>query len=441
MEEKYILLSLKKNMEEKTMGIKKIPKEKGIDNSLHVLTEGYLFISNRSHAFGSDIFETHLLGENAICLRGASAAELFYDNDKFKREHAAPKRVVKTLFGNKGVQTLDGEEHVHRKKMFMSLMTPSALKRMKEITRKQWEFACEDWKPKTEVILYNESLKLLCRAACEWTGVPLEEKEVEEKTKELACMFESPAAIGPSFWKGKKARSNAEKWIGDMINSIRNKELSVPEENALYKISMHRTLQGELLETETAAVEVINILRPIVAIAIYITFNALALYQHPQEAEKLSSGNEQKLQQFVQEVRRFYPFFPFIPARVKEEFSWNDYIFPKDTLTLLDIYGTNHHPELWSEPDLFLPDRFIKWRDSPFSFIPQGGGDHYLGHRCAGEWMTLEIMKESLDFLANAITYDLPTQDFSFRFNEMPALPHSKIIIKNIRKKTKDCLN
>jgi hypothetical protein len=50
---------------------------------------------------------------------------------------------------------------------------------------------------------------------------------------------------------------------------------------------------------------------------------------------------------FVQEVRRFYPFFPFVAAVVKKDFTWKGFEFKEGTLTFLDLYGTNHDPEVW----------------------------------------------------------------------------------------------
>lgn len=94
--------------------------------------------------------------------------------------------------------------------------------------------------------------------------------------------------------------------------------MNPPENTTLHKFSWYRDLEGNLLDTETAAVEVINILRPIVAIAIFINFIALALHHYPEEKEKLKSGDKKYSQMFVQEVRRFYPFFPFVVALVKK---------------------------------------------------------------------------------------------------------------------------
>lgn len=76
-----------------------MPEDKGFDQTLNVLKEGYDFVMSRNKALGSDVFETRILGEKTICLTGSRAAELFYDHTRFRRSDAAPKRVEKTLFG------------------------------------------------------------------------------------------------------------------------------------------------------------------------------------------------------------------------------------------------------------------------------------------------------------------------------------------------------
>ena len=124
------------------------------------------------------------------------------------------------------------------------------------------------------------------------------------------------------------------------------------ENTALYKIARHRDLAGNLLDVKTAAVEVINLLRPMVAISIFIQFIAIALVHYPEEKKKIRSGGDQYARMFVQEVRRFYPFFPFVAAVVKDDFTWKNYPFKKGTLTLLDIYGQNRSG-LWGDPEQF----------------------------------------------------------------------------------------
>ncbi|PYZ94984.1 cytochrome P450 [Salipaludibacillus keqinensis] len=413
---------------------KNMPKEKGLDHTLSLLQEGYQFIINRRHTMQSNVFETKLLGEKAICLSGSEAAKVFYDNDKFKREGAAPKPVQKTLFGKGGVQGLDGEAHRHRKAMFMSLMSKDDLKEIRQLTKTHWEKAAKDWESQDEIVLYEEVKKILTKVACEWTGVPLKEEEVEDRADLLSEMFETPAEVNLNHFKGWRARSKAEKWIETLVEEVRSNDREVEKGRALYAFTWHKDHEGKLLDENIVAVELINLLRPIVAISVYIAFTGLAINQYPEKVTSLAEGEEDKLQWFIQEVRRYYPFFPFTAAKVKETFTWEGYTFEKDTLTLLDLYGTNHHPDDWDNPDRFEPERFAEWSGSPFNFIPQGGGEFDIGHRCAGEWITIDILKESLNYLVNHLDYTLPEQDLSFSMTEIPAIPKSKIKMTNVKR-------
>lgn len=413
----------------------RIPQEDGMDNSLSLLSEGYQFIPNRLQKFKSNIFETRLLGQKVICISGEEAAELFYDNEQFQRKGAVPKRIFKSLFGVGGVQGMDGAAHAHRKALFMSLMTRERLQDLNELTNKQWEIAIDNWEKKDKVELFKASEEIMCRTACQWAGVPLWAKELKQRTNDLGALIDSFGAIGPRYWRGRQGRIRSERWIKQIILQVRTGKIFAEEDTALNAMAWHEDLNGNLLSLKTAAVELINILRPIVAIARYITFGAVALHQYPETREKLMSYTGDYSQMFVQEVRRFYPFGPFLGAKVREDFTWEDYEFQKGKLVLLDIYGTNHSPELWESPGTFQPERFKDWEGSPFDFIPQGGGGYDMGHRCAGEWITIEGMKTSLEFLTKRVDYEVPKQDLSYSMVRMPTIPKSRFIIRNVRRK------
>lgn len=414
---------------------REIPKLEGKNHTADMIREGYQFLRNRRRGLHSNIFETYVLGERVICLSGEYAAELFYDTEKFIRKDAMPKRFKETLTGEGGVQSLDGSAHRHRKEAFMSLMSEEKIKQLKEMAAGQWERKLDDFERMPEVNVYEEAQELLLRLACQWAGVPLKEKQVEEKKEAIIQLFESPATLGYTQWKAKKARQELETWIAGLIKSVRKGDLIPYEGTAMKVFAFYRDERGELLSEKTAAVEVLNIIRPIVAISIYIAFEVHALIQHPKDHQKLASGNEKDLQDFVQEVRRLYPFFPFNAARVKEDFEWEGYTFEKGTLTMLDFYGTNHDPTLWNNPEIFDPSRFKGEPITPFNLIPQGGGEYIMNHRCAGEWATIEVMKTSLDYFANRMTFDVPKQDLSYSLVNIPSIPKSRILLKNVKRK------
>src|SRR5699024_12826690 len=98
-----------------------IAVDKGIDNTLSFLLEGYHYISNRTNKFGRNMFKTRLLGGKLfICMVGVEAAEVFYDNHKFKRHGAAPKRVINMTFGAGGAQTIGDNTYQHRHTVLMN---------------------------------------------------------------------------------------------------------------------------------------------------------------------------------------------------------------------------------------------------------------------------------------------------------------------------------
>ncbi|WP_181279862.1 cytochrome P450 [Bacillus atrophaeus] len=414
---------------------KQVPHDKALDNSLAMMREGYLFIKNRVDRYQSDLFETRLLGQKAICMSGEEAAKVFYDPERMKRNGALPKRLLKTLFGVDAIQTMDGDAYTHRKLLFMSLMTPPHQKRLAELAMEQWLAALSKWEGAEKVELFEEAKNVLCKIACQWAGVPLEESEVKERADDFSAMVDAFGAVGPRHWKGRRARPRAEEWIRDIIENVRAGKTEAEKGTALYEMAFHTELDGSRLDTQMAAVELINVLRPIVAISTFITFSALALHNHPEYKEKLKSGNGDDLEMFVQEVRRFYPFGPFLGAQARKDFVWNQCEFKEGMLVLLDLYGTNHDARLWEDPNEFRPERFKDRNEQLFDLIPQGGGDPAKGHRCPGEGITIEVMKVTLDFLINHIEYEVPEQDLSYSLVRMPSLPESGFVMSRIRRK------
>jgi len=414
---------------------KQIPKEKRLDSTISVLKEGYLFIPNRIEKLNSTIFETRLLGQRAIVISGKDAAELFYDEEKMKRKDVVPKRIQKSLFGVGGVQGLDDRAHRHRKQLFMSLMTRENIEELLEIVENQFEIVAEQWEKMSSVPFLKEMEKLLFRAICQWAGVPLWAKELDQRAKDMGAMIDAFGAVGMRHVQGRRARKRSEVWVQSLIEQVRAGKLLPAQDKPLYKMAWHKDLNGSLLHSRIAAVELINILRPTVAVGRYITFGVVALAEYPDARVKFMKDKGNYRQMFAQEVRRYYPFGPFLGAKPRFDFTWKSYPFKKGTLVILDIYGTNHSEEIWSNPDRFDPDRFENWKGSPFSFIPQGGGDYDVGHRCAGEGITVELMKTCLGFLTDHLSYKLPPQDLSYRLNRMPSVPESRVVLEGVRRK------
>jgi fatty-acid peroxygenase len=412
------------------------PQARTIDDSVALLADGYTYIGKRCAEHNSDTFETRMMLQRVTCTQGEDAARMFYEPGRFTRNGAMPPTALLLLQDVGSVQTLDGDAHYQRKAMFLSLLDKEGVQKLANTVAEEWRAALGRWERMDKVLLHPEVRTILTRAVCRWAGVPLREEEVKGRTHEFGEMIDGAAAVGPRNWRAQWLRMGTERWAKGWIEDIRDRKRDAPVGSPAYVIALHRKPDGELLGTGTAAVELINVLRPTVAVARFVTFSALALHEHPHLRERVATADDQYLEWFAQEVRRFYPFFPVVGGRARVAFEWRGRQFKPGDWVLLDMYGTNHDPRAWEQPGVFNPERFRHWDGNPYTLIAQGGGDYANGHRCPGEPATVEIVKTALRLLTREMEYAVPKQDLRLNLHKMPALPPSKFVMEEVRAKT-----
>jgi fatty-acid peroxygenase len=183
-----------------------------------------------------------------------------------------------------------------------------------------------------------------------------------------------------------------------------------------------------------AAVELLNVIRPTVAISWFLAFAGHALIRWPGYRGQLAGGDPAFAEAWAHEVRRFYPFAPFVGGRAPREVEWDGERVPEGAIVLLDIYGQNHDPELWGDPYTFRPERFLDAHGAvrdigAHELIPQGGGDPRSGHRCPGEQITVALLS-ALSVRLARLQADVPEQDLSISLRRIPARPRSGIVLR-----------
>lgn len=414
------------------MATRPIPRDGSLDATLGLVRDPYRYIARRARELDTDVFETRLLLRRTLCMTGADAAELFYDAERFQRAGGMPSPLRKTLTGEGGVQGLDDAAHAHRKRMFLGLMGRERLAALDAIADEEWRRAADRWRRK-KVELYAASQEILTRAACRWAGVPLEEEEVAQRTADLTAAFDAAGSVDPRRHLGARfARRRAERWLADLVERIRARRVVGLRETAAHAIAFHHDPAGQQLPPRIAAVELHNVLRPIVAVSVYFVWIAHALHEHPRSRDALAGAADSELEHFVQEVRRHYPFFPAVAAVVRRDFEWRGLSFRRGRRALLDLHGTNHDPRIWDAPEVFRPSRFRGREIGAFELIPQGGGDHSSGHRCAGEWLTIALMKGAVRHLVDGLDYGVPSQDLRVDHARLPALPRSRMVLSEV---------
>ncbi|ODM44596.1 cytochrome P450 [Cereibacter johrii] len=416
-------------------GPQDIPRDPRLDASMALMSEGYRFVSNLCDRMDSDVVTTRLRLREVICLRGGAAARLLYGAEGLTRVGAMPSTVLHLLQDKGSVQQLEGPAHRHRKALFLSIcMDPARVEALVAEVRRAWRERLPAWEAEGQIVLQQEVARLLTRAACRWAGVAHQPET--QLAREIFDMIDKAGSIGPRNWLAQMRRAGTEKRLRNLVEQVRAGEVVPEAATALHAIAFHREEDGALLDPSVAAVELLNLLRPIVAVGRYITFAALALHRETTWRELFRSGNLELAGDFAEEVRRASPFFPFTAAVTTRPVTWEGHEFPEGQWLLLDLYGTTHDPRHFPEPTRFRAERMLSWTGQDDAFIPQGAGDVARTHRCPGEMITVELMKEAIRLLCCEMEYEVPAQDLGVRLNRMPAQPRSGMILSAIRRRS-----
>ncbi|WP_433375899.1 cytochrome P450 [Actinoplanes sp. CA-142083] len=386
-----------------------------LDQTLAIPIKGYAWLPDlRRRSHGQPV-TMRLLGRPAVAIGGPTAAKFFYDAGDLERHTAIPGPVIDTLSGRRAVHTLDGREHELRKALFVALLMGDGVETLAKLVGVAFDEAADRWRGAGEISLFDETARVISDAVSRWCGVRENDLDRADLVLDLIAMVDGFAAAGPRHVWARLARRRQEHRLAALIEEVRREE---PSPTAVSAIA-HHTAGGELMDARTAAVELINILRPATAVTWLVAFAAHALERWPRMRPKIADSDEYTAA-FTHEVRRFYPFTPFLGGRARRDLLFQRVAIPRGALVLLDVYGQHHDPRVWPEPYEFRPERFLRRPIGEFELIPQGGGDPRTGHRCPGEQITVAVLGTLAQRLAR-LEYYLPPQDLTIDLARIPA--------------------
>ena len=409
-----------------------------LDESLPMLAKGYAWLPDRRRAAGRDAVRTRLMLRPALGVAGTAAVRFVYDEGNVRRSGALPEPVISTLFGHGAVHTLDGEAHRVRKAMFVHLLMGSGVADLVDRVTGAWDDAVPRWAGERSIVLLDEAARVLTRGVCDWAAVPVTDAELPALARDLTTLVDGFATGAPRHWRARRVRQRREAWLAGIVEDVRSGAREAPAGSVLDVVATHRDSEGDQLEARVAAVEVLNIVRPTVAVSWFVAFAAHALHRWPEHRDRLRTGDDAFATAFAHEVRRYYPFAPFIGGRSPREVEWDGERVPAGSMVLLDLWGQDHDPALFPAPFAFRPDRFLDDTGrgvremSAWELVPQGGGDPRTGHRCPGEDITVALLSALAVRLAR-LEHVLPPQDLSISLRRIPARPASGVVLTDVR--------
>jgi fatty-acid peroxygenase len=386
------------------------------------------------------IVTTRVAGRRAVVAAGPDAVNAFYDTERFARTDAVTGPLRRTLVGRGAVHELDGAAHRHRKELFLAALAPDRVRALAEQVDHEWAEAVRRWQGVERITVHGEAVGALGRGVLAWAGVPTRPDQLDRRVADLAVLVDGFFSAGPRHVRACLARRRCEGWARTAIRtarsrrSLRARSVGPASPTPLDLVAAHRDAAGALLDERTAAAELLNLLRPTVAVAWLVTFAVVAQAERPDWRERLADGGDAELHAFVDEVRRVYPFVPALAARARYDHDWQGRRLPAGRLFLLDVYGTDTDPAQWKCPHDLDPDRFLSGTADREALVPHGGGDVHTGHRCPGEAATMELTGRAARLFAR-LSYRLPPQDLRIPLTRVPTVPNSGVVLTHVRRR------
>ena len=197
----------------------------------------------------------------------------------------------------------------------------------------------------------------------------------------------------PPWVRHTRAKENFSAWLDHQL--VERRALNEESDDILGRMMTAHYEDGSQMRDEDIRDELVTIL--MAGHETTATALAWALYElgsHPVELERLRAeiwdrGQDRDpaliaklpyLSAVCNETLRLHTLLPEVARVVTSPLKLFQYTIPVGIFVTVSIMAIHHDPNIYPEPDQFIPDRFLERTYTPFEFLPFGGGHR----RCLG---------------------------------------------------------
>lgn len=339
----------------------------------------------------------------------------------FRLEGSAPKHFLPeawTLYNEirkcrRGLLFMDGEEWIHFRKILNKVMlVPDPTNLMFEPCQEVAIGLRQKWQKqiKTDAIITNlqvqlyqwsiEAMMATLMGPCWHFHKKQLSRDFEILAKTLHKIFEYSAKL--SIIPAKLAMNLRlpvwRKFIASADTAFEIVRVLVPEMTKLGGDGLLKKMMDEGIQTEDAICIVTDfILAAGDTTATTLQWILLLLCNHPERQEELFEQLKDLSQRdilhvpllkgVIKESLRLYPIAPFISRYLPEDSVISNYFVPKGELLVLSLYSSGRDAANFSQPNEFLPERWIRTEKGTYQGVihPHGSLPFALGVRsCIG---------------------------------------------------------
>jgi cytochrome P450 len=360
--------------------------------------------------------------------------------------------VFKPVLGSFSLLTLDGEKHLQHRKLMLPPFHGERMQMYGEIMAKMADKQMQHWRAGNKVNLFNEmrdvTFNIILSAVFGMDEDNIRFKPLETALRKLLATIKSTFGLitllfkplqihlGPltPWTKIIKLRKQVDEILFAEIAARRQTNLTdrvdilsmllqakdendvpmpnqeIRDEMLTLLIAGHETTATAIAWSFYRILSDRNVLEKI-----HTEINTFAI----NDAELINNVNKLTyVDAAIKETFRMMPVIPYMARLTKTDYEVNQYTVPTDVAIIPCAYLAHNEISYWSEPQKYNPDRFVNSTETPYTFLPFGGGMR----RCIGAAFAQYEMKIVLAKVLREINLTLPK-------NYQPKLVRKGIVI------------
>ena len=307
-------------------------------------------------------------------------------------------QILRPILGDNSVLVLDEKEHIGQRKL---LLPPFHGERMQAYGEKMTEIAAREidrWPTGVPYKLRPRMQAITLEIIIE-TVFGVHDGERMEPLREALRAFldltTNPAALLPVLMVGpdrikhipafRRRIERVDALIGREISERRSAEDLAEREDILSLLLLARHEDGSPMSDAEIRDELLTLL---VAghetTATALSWAMERLTRHPEKLERLRAevedGEEEYLTATIQETLRLRPVIVLVVRKLTEAVELGGYELPAGAGVTPCIHLIHRDPNIYPDPDRFIPERFLDNPPGTYTWIPFGGGVR----RCLG---------------------------------------------------------
>jgi cytochrome P450 len=331
--------------------------------------------------------------------------------------------IIRVLVGDSSVLLLDGPEHMRQRRLMLPSFHGERMRLYGETMQEITERVVNGW-PSAKPFSMHPHMQHITLEVILRTVFGVDEgsqlTELRDQLKALLGKSELPVSTLLTFYLSKHpelATRKPWKWVlaeRDRTDTLVYKQIAARRQDphaaertdVLAMLMQARDEEGLAMTDAELRDELITALaagHETTATALCWAFERLLT--HPEVYERLEREIDgacengalrpdkvaqlEYLDAVVKEVLRLRPILPLVGRVLQKPTSIAGFDLPAGAVVAPCIYLTQREPELYPEPEKFMPERFLGVQPDPYSWLPFGGGIR----RCLGAAFALYEMK------------------------------------------------